>query len=180
MYCKNCGSYLDPEDSANFCSNCGFDISNKTTDKVIFVNQGDSNNSAPVMKNGVSISQLKSYSQIIGVFEILIGAFLFFGSMLLFLIRSYAIKNVSMMEVRSVRSFYLSMNILVILGIFLVLFGIFVFISGIGLLKGKKWSKITSMIVGALSIFSFPLGTLFGVFTLYYLSNPEMSQVLTN
>lgn len=175
MYCKNCGSLLD-QDSSKFCSNCGFAISNGINEGISFVNNKNTYPGSNVTR-GPSVSQLKSYSQIIGIFELLIGAFMLFGAILLFLVRSYAIKNVSMME-NSTRNFYLGMNILLVMGFVLVLFAIFVTASGIGLLQGKKWSKISSMIVGGLAIFSFPLGTLFGCFTLYYLSRPEISQVL--
>lgn len=175
MFCKQCGSPIDLDNSAKFCSNCGFAFSNKFNGNISFVNDQNTYPGSYV-KKGPSISQLRSYTQIIGIFELVIGAFMLFGSMILFLVRSVAFRNVSSMNTTS--NFYAGMNVLLVLGIVLGLFALFVIISGIGLLQGKKWSKISSMIVGALAIFSFPLGTLFGCFTLYSLSRPEISQIL--
>lgn len=40
-------------------------------------------------------------------------------------------------------------------------------IGGIATLQGKKWGMIFLMIGGCLSIFSFPIGTAIGVYTIY-------------
>ena len=99
---------------------------------------------------------------------------------MLFIVRNFAMHNISATDIESVKDFNFGMNILLGIGILVMLLSIFVLASGIGLLKSKKWSKISSLIVGALSIFSFPLGTIFGVFTLYYLTKPEVSEILIN
>ena len=46
-------------------------------------------------------------------------------------------------------------------------------IAGIGLLKMRPWARIVAIVVGALHILSFPLGTALGVYTLWVLLNPE-------
>ncbi len=54
-----------------------------------------------------------------------------------------------------------------------ILFFLFVFaalpsiIGGIATLQGKKWGMIFLMIAGCLSIFSFPIGTAIGAYTIY-------------
>ncbi|MEP5610622.1 MAG: hypothetical protein ABJP45_00160 [Cyclobacteriaceae bacterium] len=40
-------------------------------------------------------------------------------------------------------------------------------IGGIATLQGKKWGMVFLMIAGCLSIFSFPIGTAIGVYTIY-------------
>ena len=46
-------------------------------------------------------------------------------------------------------------------------------IGGIGLLTGKRWSRILLMIANALSILSFPLGTALGAYTFWVLTKDE-------
>ncbi len=43
------------------------------------------------------------------------------------------------------------------------------FLTGKGLLEGKGWARVLAMIVGALSFFSFPLGTALCVYTFWVL-----------
>jgi hypothetical protein len=47
--------------------------------------------------------------------------------------------------------------------------------GGIGILLGKKWGRIVSIIVNAaLSLFSIPIGTIIGVLVLIYLTRSEV------
>ena len=180
MFCKNCGSQLDLDDSAQYCASCGYPINKMASSTKNFVKSPATTSYQPAMPKDYKISQLKGYIQIIAVFEVIIGAFLLIGSVILFAVRNYAIHNVSMQDVDSVKGFNFGMGLLLGLGLLLLLYAIFVLSSGIGLLKGKKWSRTSSLVVGGLSVFSFPLGTLFGCFTLYYLTRPEISDVLVN
>ncbi len=41
------------------------------------------------------------------------------------------------------------------------------FIAGLGLLYKQKWAMILALIVGCLNLFSFPLGTALGVYTIW-------------
>lgn len=180
MYCKNCGSQLDSDDSAQFCSSCGFSLVKGNHEKPVYSNKPIELTSSPAMTHASKVKDLKSYIQIIAVFEIVIGALLLVGSFLILAVRHFAIQNVTAADVESVNGFNFGMAILLGMGILIFLYAIFVLASGIGLLKSKKWAKVTSMVVGALSVFSFPLGTIFGVFTLYNLTKPESSEILVN
>jgi len=44
-------------------------------------------------------------------------------------------------------------------------------IAGVGLLKMKPWARILAIIVGALHLLSFPLGTAIGVYTIVVMLN---------
>ena len=50
-------------------------------------------------------------------------------------------------------------------------------IAGIGLYFFKPWAKILGIIVSALDILSFPVGTALGVYGLWVLVNPETDQL---
>ncbi|MEO9869121.1 hypothetical protein [Ekhidna sp.] len=41
------------------------------------------------------------------------------------------------------------------------------FIAGIGLLQNKTWAPVIALIAGCISIFSFPIGTAVGVYSIY-------------
>lgn len=51
-------------------------------------------------------------------------------------------------------------------------------IGGIGLLKGKRWSRILLMIANAISLLSFPIGTALGIFTFIILTKDEAEEML--
>ncbi len=46
-------------------------------------------------------------------------------------------------------------------------------VGGIALLKGKKWGLTVLLISGCLSLFSFPIGTALGVFTIIVFSKNQ-------
>jgi hypothetical protein len=49
-------------------------------------------------------------------------------------------------------------------------------LSGIGLLTGKGWGRITGIVHSALSIFSVPIGTVIGILSIIYLVKPEVQE----
>ena len=65
--------------------------------------------------------------------------------------------------------FFLSLSILVLL-----LFMGLAVTGGIGLLKGKEWGRILSIVHAALSLFCIPIGTVIGVLILIYLTRDEV------
>jgi hypothetical protein len=52
-------------------------------------------------------------------------------------------------------------------------------IGGIGLLKGKSWSRILVLILGVLNLIEIPFGTVLGIYTLWVLLNEEAKQLLS-
>jgi hypothetical protein len=46
--------------------------------------------------------------------------------------------------------------------------------GGIGLLGGKEWGRILSLVHAALSLLSIPLGTIIGILIIVYLIKPEI------
>lgn len=60
----------------------------------------------------------------------------------------------------------------VIAGIFLVL-SVPGLITGIGLLKFRPWARVLAIILGALNLLSFPIGTALGIYALWVLLNAQ-------
>jgi hypothetical protein len=53
-------------------------------------------------------------------------------------------------------------------------------VTGWGLLKRKSWSRIIAIILGCLSLLSFPHGTALGIYALWVLTKPEAERLLSS
>ena len=73
------------------------------------------------------------------------------------------------MQVKTVLS--IIVNIAMVVLIVLSIPGI---IAGIGLLKRKEWARILTLILSALDLVNFPLGTALGVYSIWALVQPEV------
>lgn len=50
-------------------------------------------------------------------------------------------------------------------------------IAGIGLLGYRPWARILALVLGVLNLFSVPIGTIVGVYTLYVLLDDDSSRL---
>ena len=73
------------------------------------------------------------------------------------------------MQVKTVLS--IIVNIAMVVLVVLSIPGI---IAGIGLLKRKEWARILTLILSALDLVNFPLGTALGVYSIWALVQPEV------
>ncbi len=48
------------------------------------------------------------------------------------------------------------------------------FVAAICLFTGRNWARILAMVVAVLELFSFPVGTIFAIVGLYYLTRPRV------
>ncbi|HBL77258.1 MAG: hypothetical protein A2W90_15630 [Bacteroidetes bacterium GWF2_42_66] len=64
-----------------------------------------------------------------------------------------------------------------VLAIFLFILAIPGLIGGIGLLKYKEWARILILIVSALKLLSFPIGTAIGVYSIWVLVQKETTDL---
>jgi hypothetical protein len=173
--CYNCGKSIEPDN--NFCYKCGAKL--KTN------NQNTNNSSNTNVQQNINYSNpdqsIRSYISIIAVIEIIFGVFALIGAFFI----SLAIGIVPMMVSEDIDQEVppeFIPFIVVILGfvtLLLFAYALLCIISGSRLLKYKKSGKIGTMVVGALALLSFPLGTLYGIFALYVLSKPETDQILS-
>ena len=53
-------------------------------------------------------------------------------------------------------------------------------VAGWGLLKGKSWSRILAIVLGAIGLLSIPIGTILGIYTIWALTKPESQSLLRN
>ena len=66
----------------------------------------------------------------------------------------------------------------VLLGIFLTALALPGLALGYGLFARKSWARPLGLVVGVLSLFNFPFGTVLGVYTLWAMLQPETSALL--
>ena len=62
--------------------------------------------------------------------------------------------------------------------IFLLVLGIPPVITAIGLLRRREWARIAGIVISALLIFHFPIGTAVGVYGLWALLNSETARLM--
>ena len=51
--------------------------------------------------------------------------------------------------------------------------------GGIGILIGKEWARILTIVHSILSLFFFPFGTVIGILIIIYLTKPEIREYFT-
>jgi len=56
-------------------------------------------------------------------------------------------------------------------------FAVFGLIAGFGLLNHQQWARYVAIVVAIFGLFSFPIGTLFSVYTLWVLFNDESKRL---
>lgn len=59
--------------------------------------------------------------------------------------------------------------------VLLVCLGLFVF-GGIGILQGKNWGRILSIVNAGISLISIPIGTVIGILVLIYLTKADIRE----
>ena len=62
-------------------------------------------------------------------------------------------------------------------GVFLIVLAVPGLVAGIGLLRGKRWSRVLALIVGAFDLLDIPLGTALGVYSFWVLLQDDTMQV---
>ncbi|MCE9672936.1 hypothetical protein LY474_34530 [Myxococcus stipitatus] len=60
----------------------------------------------------------------------------------------------------------------------LLLMGLPGIIAGVGLLKRRRWSRLLSLIVGAIGLTNVPFGTLLGIYAIWFYVQPGSERVL--
>ncbi|MDX1407440.1 MAG: hypothetical protein R3330_04885 [Saprospiraceae bacterium] len=63
-----------------------------------------------------------------------------------------------------------------IIAFILVVISLPYFLAGYGILKRYEWGRIMGIIVGALALLSFPLGTAIGAYAIWALTRPEAAE----
>jgi hypothetical protein len=63
------------------------------------------------------------------------------------------------------------------LGTFLLLLSLPGIIAGLGLLKYRQWARILTIVLSALNLMNFPIGTVLGIYGLWVMLSDEGSRL---
>ena len=102
-----------------------------------------------------------------GIFGILVGIFIF---IILASIGVFTEDETAFMVLSIIGTF---------IGFFMLILSVPGIIGGIGLLKRKNWARIVVIILSALELINFPIGTAVGIYSLWVLLQPETKDLLT-
>jgi hypothetical protein len=125
----------------------------------------------------VNIKQIEQHIPILGGLHVVMGVFsLVIGVFIFMLLTSIglAVANEDPIAPRILITVGTAVGILVLV---LSLPGI---IAGYGLLKRRTWARPLAIVVGALSLFNIPIGTLIGIYTLIVLAPTEAADYFTS
>ena len=124
---------------------------------------------------------MESHKRILGIIYIVTGILLLFGMMMLSFFFSLIIPWLS--ESAGDGQWVFTWLVPFIRGIamFICLFiALPSLIAGWGLLNGKGWAMALALIVGCLRLFSFPIGTAIGIYTIWvYVEDNRLKQAAT-
>jgi uncharacterized membrane protein (DUF2068 family) len=121
------------------------------------------------------MESLDNHKRILGILFLISGILSVFGMLLLnaFLsvIFAFAMQEVDPEEQKAVE---FALSIAQYAPIFVIIFfSIPTLISAYGLLTRKSWATLFALIVGCLKIFSFPIGTALGVYSIWIWSHDQ-------
>ncbi|MCY1722962.1 oligosaccharide flippase family protein [Prolixibacteraceae bacterium Z1-6] len=68
-------------------------------------------------------------------------------------------------------------NVIMVVSVIVSIPGI---LAGIGLFKRKEWARILTLIISVLNLFSFPIGTALGIYSIWALVQPEIIEAFKN
>lgn len=112
---------------------------------------------------------MESHKRILGILYIISGSLqfiiIFLLSLFLSTILSFVVPELDPHETKIVE-FVVSI-LQVLPAIIIILFAIPSIIGGIGLLNKQQWAMILTLILGCFKLFSFPIGTALGVYTIW-------------
>ena len=177
-FCSNCGASIDVD--TKFCSTCGAvqkSVSSVNTPAPYAQNYTYANVPVGYSTPKPQVSEIK----ILAIIEVGAGAFILFSMLALFGFLTYSLNRYSANNPTSTSTENLGpiLALLFALGAFVLIYAICAIIFGIGLYRFRNWGRIGSMVIGALSLVSFPLGTLYGGIMIYLLTKQE-NKVLFN
>lgn len=178
-FCSNCGTPFFPGDQ--FCSGCG--------DHIPATPPAEVPRPKPAITSTAQIAEYKGNIQIIGIVEIVGGILALIGGVLA-VIAAIILPAIIMAddsttygpEANATAEFPVAALIgilAIMLAILLFVYAIAAIVSGRRLLQYENSGRIGTMIIGAISLISFPLGTIFGIAALYILSKPEVEQLFS-
>ena len=124
---------------------------------------------------------MESHKRILGIVYIVTGILLLFGMMMLSFFFSLIIPWLTESASEGEWVFTWLVPFIRAIALFVCIFiALPSLIAGWGLLNGRSWAMILALIVGCLRLFSFPIGTAIGIYTIWvYVEDNRLNQKAT-
>lgn len=121
---------------------------------------------------------MESHKRVLGILYIISGTLLmltmFFLSLFLSTIFAFVAKEVEPDEVVIIEA--VSGLLQYLPSVIIILFSIPSIVAGIGLLLRQKWALILALIMGCFKLFSFPIGTALGIYTIWVYAEDQKAE----
>jgi hypothetical protein len=172
VFCANCGALL--EEDGKYCSRCGTQA--KAYKSQEFINPKETGTYKPEH----NYSSYKGNIQIIAILEAAYGILVLLGAVVLGLVLVNIPKIMNYVDVQDPdfwKIWPVANSFLWVILILLIIYGIFNILAGVSLYRFNSFGRIGTMINGALGILNVPIGTIFGVASIYLLTRPEADVV---
>lgn len=154
MFCDGCGTAVQPGQS--FCGKCGKQILGSIT----------------VMQNRPG--RVQGHLQLLGILWLAISAFNTIGGVILYVLANTLFAHLHEMGAPQAPTAFLR-PLLSVLGIFVLAKAACGFLAGWGLMQREPWARLLALVLGFISLFNIPFGTVVGIYTLWVLL-PAQSQ----
>ncbi len=158
MFCENCGANVLP--GQNFCSRCGRRLAAE-------LHPPTSQTPPRTSPLPFAETRLEKHLKIVAILWLVISAFrllpafgLLFGSGFAMHFMPFGVRSLLMPFAGVITLFLLAGSVAGIL-------------AGWGLLKCYPWARVLALVLGAISLIHFPLGTALGIYTLWVLLPSE-------
>ena len=124
---------------------------------------------------------MESHKRILGIVYIVTGILLLFGMMMLSFFFSLIIPWLTESASEGEWVFTWLVPFIRAIALFVcICIALPSLIAGWGLLNGRSWAMILALIVGCLRLFSFPIGTAIGIYTIWvYVEDNRLNQKAT-
>lgn len=122
-------------------------------------------------------TNMETHVQIVGILSLVWGAIALFGGLMMSLFTGLAFFPMGGMGgMGSMGGF--EAGIMGLMFTVMLVLAVLAIATGVGLLKHRSWARTLGFVVAALSLFSFPIGTAFGIYAFWVLTRPETERLL--
>jgi hypothetical protein len=160
MFCDGCGAAVQP--GQGFCGKCGKQIVGPTTVSALTSLQ---------QRPG----RVQSHLHLLGILWLALSALNTIGGVVLYILANTLFAHLHEMGAPPEAPVGFLRPLLSVLGIFVLAKAAIGFMAGWGLMHREPWARVLALVLGFISLFNIPFGTILGIYTLWVLL-PAQSQ----
>jgi hypothetical protein len=160
MFCDGCGTAVQPGQA--FCGKCGKQIVGPLT-----------------LPSSTSLQprpgRVQSHLHLLGILWLAMSAFNTIGGVILYILANTLFAHLHEMGAPPEAPVGFLRPLISVIGIFVLAKAAVGFMAGWGLMHREPWARVLALVLGFVSLFNIPFGTILGVYTLWVLL-PGQSQ----